>query len=548
MPKPLSATLPLLALLLTACATQQPVDLLIHNAHILTVDANFAAAEAMAIHDGTILATGSSADIRAQYRGTREHDLAGNTIVPGFNDSHTHLRGYPERHIDLEDAASIPDFQERVREKAALLGPDEWITGYGWDEEKFAEKRVPTRADLDAVTTTNPVILTRAGGHSAVANSLALTLAGIDERTPDPERGVIERGPGGRLNGIIRERQDIVARLVPKATAQEKRPSLIAKLRDQFRLGITSVINASGTAEDWNEWQRVYSEHGETLPRAAFQLLWPGTREELAAFGQKTGEGDTRLRLGALKIFVDGGFTGPAAYTLEPYKGQPDYRGKLNMTEAELREAIRAGHELGWQLGIHAIGDGAIVLTVDELAAALADSPRDDHRHYLNHFTVMPPAATMDKMAANGIAITQQPNFTYTLEGRYAAHLDGNRLAHNNPLRTPMNHGIFVAISSDILPIGPLVGLYAATTRKGKSGNIYGSDEALTIEEALRAYTRHGAHLTFEEASKGTLEAGMYADFTVLSEDPTAIDLDGLMDITVEQTYVGGKLVYSAGQ
>ncbi len=162
-------------------------------------------------------------------------------------------------------------------------------------------------------------------------------------------------------------------------------------------------------------------------------------------------------------------------------------------------------------------------------------------------FTVMPSAESMDKMAAYDLAITQQPNFTYTLDGRYSEYLDGDRLQHNNPLRTPMDHGIHVAISSDILPIGPMVGIYAAVTRKGMSGNVYGADEALTVMEALRGYTLYGAYLTFEEDQKGSLEPGKLADMIVLDQDILIIDPDHIMEINVEQTWLGGKLVYEAG-
>jgi predicted amidohydrolase YtcJ len=156
----------------------------------------------------------------------------------------------------------------------------------------------------------------------------------------------------------------------------------------------------------------------------------------------------------------------------------------------------------------------------------------------------MPSHDAMQKMAEYGIAITQQPNFTYTLEGRYADYLDGERLQHNNPLRTPMSHGIHVAISSDILPIGPMVGIYAAVTRKGLSGEVYGADEAITVMEALRGYTIAGAFLSFEEGLKGSIEPGKLADLIVLDKDILTIDPDHIMDVSVEQTWLGGKLVF----
>jgi hypothetical protein len=216
----------------------------------------------------------------------------------------------------------------------------------------------------------------------------------------------------------------------------------------------------------------------------------------------------------------------------------------LNVPEDELRHLIDEANQLGWQLGFHAIGDAAIELTVDAFVDALEKNPRDDHRHYLNHFTVTPPVRTLELMADHGIAIAQQPNFTYTLEGRYAANLDGERLAHNNPLKVPMEYGIFMALGSDILPIGPLVGLYAAVTRKGMSGEVYGPEEALTVEEAIRGYTAHAAWLTFEETTKGTLEPGMLADMVVLSDDLLTIDAERFMAVDVDMTIVGGRVLY----
>jgi predicted amidohydrolase YtcJ len=220
------------------------------------------------------------------------------------------------------------------------------------------------------------------------------------------------------------------------------------------------------------------------------------------------------------------------------------YCGLLNLPEAELRQLVTEANRLGWQLGFHAIGDAAIELTVDAFVEALESHPRTDHRHYLNHFTVTPPDATLASMAAHGIAIAQQPNFTYTLEGRYVENLDGERLAHNNPLRVPMERGIFMALGSDILPIDPMVGLYAAVTRKGMSGAVYGPEEALTMAEALRGYTANGAWLTFEEDQKGTLEPGMLADMVVLSDDLLTIDPERIMDVEVDMTIVGGRVLF----
>ncbi len=526
-----------------ACGdTPEPADLLLTGGRVALADEPFTVVSAIAIRDGVVLEVGSD-EIAARYDAERSVDLGGRLVVPGFNDTHTHIRGQARRHIDLGGVSSIAQIQELVTTRAAELGEGEWITGYGWSEDELAEGRRPLRDDLDAAAPANPVILTRAGGHSGVANSMALALAGVDERTPQPEGGVIERDENGRLNGVIRERQSIVSRLVPDATPAELRESMVQMLRDQLSLGITSLIQAGETPEGFATWESIYDEFGHELPRATVQIRWVGAGR-LADFGRITGDGDHRLRVGAIKVLVDGGFTGPAAYTLEPYRGESEYRGLLNVPEPELRALVREANALGWQLGFHAIGDAAIELTVDAFVEALEEHPREDHRHYLNHFTVPPPTPTLDLMAEHGIAIAQQPNFTWTLEGRYAEHLDGDRLARNNPVRTPMDHGVFVALGSDILPIDPMVGLYAAVTRKGMSGQVYGPEEAITIEEAIRGYTAHGARLSFEEEVKGTLAPGMLADLVVLSQDLLTIDPDRIMETEVDITIVGGRVLW----
>lgn len=518
------------------------VDVLFHNGKVATMDASLSIASSVAVDGGRILAVGGP-ELLDSYVGETSIDLDGRFMMPGFIDSHTHLSGSPRRHIALMDTRSIEEIKGLVAEKAYELGEGEWITGYGWSEDVMAEGRRPLRPDLDEAAPDNPVMLTRAGGHSAVFNSAALRLAEVDAGTAQPDGGVIEKDDSGELNGVIRERQDIVSFLIPEATREEVRDSMVAVLRDQFRLGITSFTQAGVEAEEFAEWETIYRQNPGELPRAYVQVYWQ-TPEDMQAFGKKTGDGDEYLRVGPVKLFVDGGFTGPAAYTKAPYRGEQEYRGMLSHEPAEITRVISQANEAGWQLGIHAIGDAAIELTVDELAEALDASPRVDHRHYLNHFTVMPSSESMSRMAEYGIAITQQPNFTYTLEGRYVEYLDGERVEHNNPLRSPMNHGVLVAISSDILPIGPMVGIYAAVTRKGMSGRVFGPDEALTVMEALQGYTLNGAWLSFEESQKGSIEPGKLADLVVLDQDLLTVDPAHIMETNVLQTWLGGRLVY----
>ena len=526
----------------TVSADKIAADLILNNGKIVSVDEAFSIHDTLVVSDGRVVELGD-ASLLDKYSATTVRDLQGKTLIPGFIDSHTHIRGRPRRYIELSEVGSIAEMQDLIRAKAAELGEGEWITGYGWSEDELAEGRKPLRGDLDIAAPNNPITFTRAGGHSAVVSTLALELANITDETPDPEGGVIERDENGVANGVIRERQEIVGTLVPDSTYEELIASLEINLGDLLAKGITSITDASKRPDEYAMWEELYAKPGVNLPRSAIQFQW-FEPEAIAELKARVGDGNEYLKIGPIKIFADGGFTGPAAFTKEPYLNQGDYRGYLNMPEEELVSLINEVHDAGWQMGIHAIGDAAIELVVDTLADALTRNPREDHRSYLNHFSMRPSDATMEKMAQHGIHITQQPNFTYTLEGRYVANLDGWRLEHNNPVRSPMDHGIHVAISSDILPIGPLVGIYAAVTRKGMSGRVFGADEAITIEEAIQGYTIKGAYLGFEEDIKGSLEPGKLADMIVLSKDILTVDPEEIMGIEIEQTYVGGNLVF----
>jgi predicted amidohydrolase YtcJ len=501
--------------------------------------------EAIAIKDGRVLATGTNAQIAARYRATREIELKGRLVIPGFNDTHIHVRGDAPHYVELSDVKSIQEIRDRVAAKSKQVGKGAWVTGYGWSEDQLEEKRKPNRKDLDQAAPENPVVLTRAGGHSAVANSKALTLAKIDRKTPDPDKGAIEHDEAGEPTGVVRERNDLFYRFAPAASREQLNVSLRRKLKDLFAKGITSIVVAGVTVDEYAEWEKLYAQERD-LPRAALQIRWT-LPETLRKFGLKTGDGNDRLRVGAIKIFVDGGFTGPAAYTIEPYKDQGEYRGKLTMKAEELGSAFQKAHEMGWQLGLHTIGDGAIQLAVNALSGVLKASPRENHRHYLNHFSMTPPDETYRKMKEANIWISQQPNFTYTLEGRYKDNLDAARLELNNPVATPMKkYGIFTSLSSDILPIGPMVGLYAATTRKGMSSLVYGPQERIGMREAIQAYTQNGAYFTFEEKYKGTLAPGMLADLVVLSENLLTIaDPARILETQPEMTILGGRIVYT---
>ncbi len=562
--------------LATPVAAKERADLILHNAQVLTVDPAFSVRSAVAVRGEKILAVGGE-ELLKRYTAAKVIDLGGRTLMPGFNDTHVHPKPVSPNDIAVESATSIMQVQEMLRAKAKQLGPGKWITGYGWQESNFAEKRNLSRADLDAAAPDNPVALLRAGSHSAAYNSAAFRIAKVDKSTPEPTTGLIERDAAGEPSGIIRERMDVVSKFIPDPGWEAMRGPTITWLKEMLALGITSLHDASGTIDDepvgkggtaskdldplwggsnmtWKRAQEIYGKMGAELPRITMYIIHPGA-ERLKAFPYHTGHGDTRLRLGAIgENAVDGGFTGPTAWLLTDYKGQPGFRGKGRFTDAELQELVDSAAKLGWQMGIHAIGDAAMVQTINAYHNALATiSDRakasghapDDHRWFTDHFTIMPPDATMATMAKDHVMISQQPNFLYNLDDRYAALLDDWRLAHNNAIATPVKKfGLFMAFSSDNLPIGPLVGLYAAITRKGPTGAVRGPEEAVSRSEAIRMYTANGAYLSWEEKIKGTIEPGKLADLVVLPFDPLTAPEETFLTGKIDMTILGGKVVY----
>jgi predicted amidohydrolase YtcJ len=539
-------------------AAPEKADLLLFNGKVLTVDPAFSIKSAVVVRDGRILAVGGD-ELTQRYAATTRVDLHGRVLMPGFMDTHVHITALSHRDIEPDKARSIQQIQAMLRAKATALGPGEWITGYGWDEAQLDEKRNLTRQDLDAAAPNNPVVLTRAGGHSVVGNSMAMKIAGINRNTPDPKSGLIEHTPDGEPNGIIREFDPFDLRITPDSF-EALRPSYIASLKRLFALGVTSFESATTTLNDEPVGQGGIAAPGSGLtlrrfqaiaaetdiPRATLYISYPGP-ERLKAYPHHSGYGDEKVRLGPIgENAVDGGFTGPTAWTLADYKGIPGFRGKGRFTDAELQEMVDTAASLGWQMGLHCIGDAAIQQTIIAYDKALARYPGVDRRWFTDHFTVMPPDATMAMMAKDRILIAQQPNFGYTLEGRYNQTLDDWRVTHNNSVATPAKKfGIFVAFGSDNLPIDPRVGLYFATTRRGPDGVRHGyEEERVSRPDAIRMYTANGPYLSWEETLKGTLEPGKLADMIVLDRDILTVPDEQLLTLQVDRTYLGGKLVY----
>ena len=529
-----------------AAADKQDVDLLMFGGKVITVDDRFSIEEAIAIKDGLVVAVGTTDELRKEFRGEQQVNLHGKTVTPGFNDSHQHIRAVERRSIgDLQNTTSIAAIRDLIAAKVAELGAGEWVTGYGWDETIFEEGRKPTRQDLDEGAPDSPVLLTRQGGHSSVANSAALEIAGVDRDTPDPEGGRIERDANGDPTGVlVEDAADLVSQHVPELSEEEQREGIIGGLKNMLPYGITSFTQASGSAGGYADWREIYDEIGPTLPRASYYLRGDNPDAVLES-GLSPMQGDDQLRVVAAKVFADGGFTGPDAYLSEPYKGMGNFRGNLTHPEAELTDIFRRLNAAGWPIGVHTAGDAAASVAVNALAQVLSETPRKDIRHHLMHYEVgMPKAADIRKMKRYGIGVAQQTNFVFSLEGLYNNYLQDALLGRVVPAQSLLDQGIRFSNSSDIIPTSPMLGIYTSVTRKGRTGAVYTPDEALSMKDAIRAYTTGGAWMTHQEAVKGSLEPGQLADLVVLSDDILRIKKKCLLDVTVNQTYVGGELVY----
>jgi len=321
-------------------------------------------------------------------------------------------------------------------------------------------------------------------------------------------------------------------------------------------LGITSAVIAGapldnnkttlgGNLPSWPEWQKIYSTMGADLPRMAVQVLWPGA-QQLKAFPYHTGYGDDRLKLGAIGETpgMDGGMTGPTACTLHDYYKHPGFRGQCNVTDAQLQELLDTAASRGWQVGLHSIGDRAIQQLVAGYAQALQQYKLKDARWFTSHLSFLPPEETLALMKKYDIPAAQQPNFAYTLYQRYVDNVDPVTREHVIPVATPDRMGIHVAFGSDDLPIGPILGIYAAVTRKGPNGATLAPTEAVPVQDAIRMYTLGTAYLTWDEKKKGSLEPGKFADFLVLDRNPLTIAAEDLKNMRVDMTVIGGRIVY----
>ena len=550
--------LPALVGLAAACRQGTPsraADLVIVNARIWTGVATQPDAQALAAVDGRVAAIGTTEGLSA-WRGptTRVIDAAGARVLPGFNDSHVHFMGGGMQldNVDLRQAPSPQAFAALIGDRARQTPAGEWILGGDWDDQLWDPSSLPTRQLIDPVSPATPVFVNRFDGHMAVANSVALKLAGVTAATPDPPGGVIVRDAAGTPTGLLKDAaMALVNRVVPPFTPARRTQALTRALDHAASLGVTSVRDMGPDAGDLAAYAD-FAESGRLTVRisaAPPEMHWA----DQAKLGIRRGFGTPFFRLGAVKGFADGSLGSTTAYFFEPYADAPASRGLLadEMIPIEgMRGRLAGADAAGLQLCVHAIGDEAISIVLDLFADVATANGARDRRFRIEHAQHVAPK-DFDRFAALGVIAAVQPYHAID-DGRWAERRIGpERIKTTYPFRTFLDKGVRLALGSDwpVAPLSPLLGIYAAVTRAtldGKHPDGWVPAEKITVEDAVRAYTAGSAYAEFADTEKGTLTPGSLADLVILSEDIFSIAPARIRDVKVRTTVVGGRVVYDA--
>ena len=550
--------LPALVGLAAACRQGTPsraADLVIVNARIWTGVATQPDAQALAAVDGRVAAIGTTEGLSA-WRGptTRVIDAAGARVLPGFNDSHVHFMGGGMQldNVDLRQAPSPQAFAALIGDRARQTPAGEWILGGDWDDQLWDPSSLPTRQLIDPVSPATPVFVNRFDGHMAVANSVALKLAGVTAATPDPPGGVIVRDAAGTPTGLLKDAaMALVNRVVPPFTPARRTQALTRALDHAVSLGVTSVRDMGPDAGDLAAYAD-FAESGRLTVRisaAPPEMHWV----DQAKLGIRRGFGTPFFRLGAVKGFADGSLGSTTAYFFEPYADAPASRGLLadEMIPIEgMRGRLAGADAAGLQLCVHAIGDEAISIVLDLFADVATANGARDRRFRIEHAQHVAPK-DFDRFAALGVIAAVQPYHAID-DGRWAERRIGpERIKTTYPFRTFLDKGVRLALGSDwpVAPLSPLLGIYAAVTRAtldGKHPDGWVPAEKITVEDAVRAYTAGSAYAEFADTEKGTLAPGSLADLVILSEDIFSIAPARIRDVKVRTTVVGGRVVYDA--
>jgi predicted amidohydrolase YtcJ len=522
-------------------------DTVLHNGKILTVGMREPEVEALALAGSHVFAIGTSREMLALAgAGARRFDLGGRRVTPGFNDAHSHpcdsgVALLTQVSLEMD---SIEAIKAAIHAKAAKTPPGEWVVGFLYDDTKTP--RPLDRADLDAVAADHPVIVQHRGGHTAFVNSRAFELVKVTENSPNPPHGEYFRDAAGHHNGRVAEKAvDAFLTLAVKSPSREDYRRGAALISKQFASrGITSACEADGNPAILQGYQDA-RDAGELMGRFYTHIDYSDLDKMIAA-GVHTGFGDEWVRVGAVKLFADGSISERTALLSKPYEGSGDYRGISRASRETLYEQARKAYLAGWQVGTHANGDVAIDTILGIYEQLQREVPRRDPRLRIEHCTLVTPELVRRIKAAGVIPL---PFACYVFFHGEKMHFYGDeRLEHMFAMRDFLDAGIKAAPGSDYTasPAEPMMWLRSEVTRSDAQGHTWGANQRITVAEAIRCSTTHGAYASFEEGIKGTLEPGQLADLVVWDHDLLAIDPMNFLAVKPERTMLGGRWVYEA--
>lgn len=524
-------------------------DLILYNGNFWTVDPRLPRAEAVGISGGRFLAVGSNDDVlRLAAGNSRKVDLGLKTVLPGFIDAHCHPAEAGRMHLRQVDCdlRSIAAIQAALLERAAKTPHGQWVLGFKYDDTKTSDGRMLTIKDLDEAVPDHPVYVSHRGGHLGFANSMAFKAAGVNQNTPDPTGGSFERDSSGQFTGHVVERaEESFNKVIPSTyTRDDFREGVKLISRMMTKTGITSVGDALGTPEDLQAYQDA-RDSGDLLMRVYCCIGWFAIDRIISA-GVRTGFGDEWVRVGGMKQVADGAISARTARLSQPYIGYPNDYGTFSAPEEELYEYGRKAYAAGWQLATHANGDVTIERVLGVYERINREIPRKDPRFRIEHCTLINDSI-ISRMRALNVIPTPFSTYVY-YHGEKMQYYGEQRLKHMFALRTFLDAGLRPTQASDYPPgeFPPMMALQSEVTRTDMHGHVWGANQRITVEEAIKVGTINGAYASYEENLKGSIEPGKLADLVVLGRDPFKEDPSTLVNIPIERTMTGGKWVYES--
>jgi len=534
--------------------TKVEAEVVFINGEVITVDQKNTVTEAVAVKDNRIIFVGLNSEVNSFIgEKTSVIDLQGKTLLPGFIDSHIHLTYYGLNQLAInckaEHIDSIKVLLDDLKKKSLETPKGEWIRAFGFNETAVKEMRYPTIDELNSISVEHPIMISRTCNHISVLNSKALELAQINENTPDPDGGVIERDLEGKLTGKLIEAANMEMSDVARHTEDEQRQAVKIASDHFIASGLTSVHDAGGQGPDSFRILQQAVKSRDIRVRVYAMICQINNSQEfvhkMMESGVVTGTGDERFKVGPAKMFTDGSSTGPTIATRKPYDSDPNNYGILYQSEEEIYEVLGEAHKKGYQLTVHAQGDKAIEMYLNCVEKAIEESPRTNHRHRIEHAGISSPDL-QERMKKLGIIPIPNPPFPYEFGEIYVRHY-GDRVQHMYAARDYIDQGIIAAGGSDapVTDINPLLGIHVAVNRKSQSGMDIGSSQCISVMEAIKLYTWNGAYASFEEDIKGSIEVGKLADLVVLNDSILNVSPDQIKDLKVEKTMIDGEIIYS---